>query len=394
MAYYWDEAREALAFNWEETHPNIKVEPIVIPAWGDYPVKAAAMFASATLGDTLEFDAGINFNIWAHRGMLRPLDDLISATDYNIEGLFPAAVDALTHTGHIFGLPQYSHPGCVAPMYNADLFDELGVDAPANDWDYNEFVDTMKNLTQDTDGDGQIDIWGYVAHAKMKGLYPRLRANGGQVYDPTAHECIYDQPAGIQTLTDRYDLFHTHKVSPIPGAGATEQELWRSQKAAMWLMTPAHIMSQTLAMKDEFRVESVLMPKNPETGARGSCTAGISQGITTLAKEPEAVWEYLTWVSSTWFGVEAFKRGLTLPGPQREAWLSPEVTDEWPMAKEIVDILDHSEAAEIPWNLRGQEIDVTFTALTTELWVGDLTPEECADRLVQEINDILAKPML
>ncbi len=43
----------------------------------------------------IEFDAGVNFNIWAHKGMLRPLDDLISANKYDIENFFKAALEAL-----------------------------------------------------------------------------------------------------------------------------------------------------------------------------------------------------------------------------------------------------------------------------------------------------------
>jgi multiple sugar transport system substrate-binding protein len=395
MAYYWDEARTVQQADFEEKHPDIKIDWMVVPGWGDYPVKCAAMFASATLGDTLEFDAGVNFNIWAHKGMLRPLDDLIATTSFDIESFYPAAIQALTHAGHIVGLPQYSHPGCVAPMYNADLFDELGVARPSDDWTYDEFVDTMLKVTKDTDGDGKTDVWGYAAHAGLKGLYPRLRANGGQVYDPTGHECLYDQPPNVKTLQDRYDLFHKYKVMAVPGAaGASDSELWAAEKVAMWLMTPAHIMSNTTAMKDKFRVEAVRMPKNPDTGKIGSCTAGISQGITTMAKQPEAVWEYLTWVSSAEFGIKAFTLGLTLPGPRREGWLAKEVTDVWPLAKDIVAILDDSEAAQITWNLRDQEVDMAFNANTGELWVGDLTPAECAERATAEINDILEKPIL
>lgn len=394
MAYYWDEALTTLLPDFEEKYPHIKVEPIVVPAWGEYPLKVAAMFASATLGDTVEFDAGVRFNIWSHKGIIRPLDDLIGASGFDINRLFPAAVKALTHDGHIVGLPQYSHPGCVAPMYNADLFDEFGVPYPEDDWDYDEFIDTMLKMTRDTDGDGKTDVWGFASHLGIKGLYPRLRANGGTVYDPSAHECIYDEPAGLQTLQEFYDSFHTYKVSPIPDAATNYEQFFRSGKVAMWIMTPAHIMANTTAMKEDYRVQAVLMPKNSETGRTGSCTAGISRGITTLTKHPEEVWEYLTWTGSDEVGIQAFKLGITLPGSTQESWTSPEVVEAWPLAEKIAKILVESEAAEVSWNLRDEEIDLAFNATTGECWIGDLTPQECADRLVSEINDILGMPML
>ena len=106
------------------------------------------------------------------------------------------------------------------------------------------------------------------------------------------------------------------------------------------------------------------------------------------------MFEWLSWVSSTWFGIEAFSLGLTLPGPRREAWLSPQVLDVWPMAKEIVAILDDSEAAQISWNLRDQEIDLAFNATSGELWVGDLTPQQCGEKVTGEIDAVLGKSML
>ncbi len=41
-----------------------------------------------------------------------------------------------------------------ALYYNKDVFEEYGVDYPTADWTYAEYLDAMKRLTRDRDGDG------------------------------------------------------------------------------------------------------------------------------------------------------------------------------------------------------------------------------------------------
>ncbi|MFL0410250.1 ABC transporter substrate-binding protein [Microbacterium paludicola] len=69
--------------------------------------------------------------------------------------------------------------------YNTTLFEEAGITEPPATWD--EFIETAKKLTKDTDGDGEIDQWGFTlagqrvsnnAHqAFIRGLQ-----NGGELY--------------------------------------------------------------------------------------------------------------------------------------------------------------------------------------------------------------------
>ena len=50
--------------------------------------------------------------------------------------------------------------------YNADMLDELGLEAPEDlaargEWTWDKFAEYCSQLTRDTDGDGNIDIYGY-----------------------------------------------------------------------------------------------------------------------------------------------------------------------------------------------------------------------------------------
>ncbi len=393
MAYYWDDATNALLPDFLEKHPDIKVEPIVVPGWADYPVKLMAMHAAATLGDTVEYDMGWQFMEWAHKGIIRPLDNLIEATGFDIDMFYQSGRDACTFQGHLIAIPQDTHPGCVAPYYNADMLEAAGLEPPSNDWDYDEYLQYLQKMTQDTNGDGQIDIWGIGCHGSIKGIYPELRANGGTMYDAEGRKCVLDSDAGLLTLKNRYDLCQTHKVHPVPG-GEEYDALYRSGKMWMRLMTPTHIMSMTTATKDLFRTEAVLMPKNPTTGKIGTATTGIGYCMTTLTRYPEQTWEYLQWLGSQWYGLAAFHNGFTTPGGRKDTWGDPSVADKWPFAAEIAKVLEFSQAYENPWNLRHQEIQRAFNEVESRLYLGEMQPEQAVEAIVQAVDDVLSLPMI
>jgi len=116
--------------------------------------------------------------------------------------------------------------------------------------------------------------------------------------------------------------------------------------------------------------------------------------MTTLTKQPEAVWKYLEWLGSKWYAVEAFFQGFTGPGGRRDSWGDPEVIKRWPLAAEIAQVLETSEAEEVPANLRFQEIDKAYSAHVGELLLNKMTPDQCAQRLKADLDDILSQPII
>jgi multiple sugar transport system substrate-binding protein len=64
----------------------------------------------------------------AERGVLMPLDDLISAADFNKDDFHPAAWSAARYHGVQYGIPMQTTPELL--MYRTDLFNEAGFDPP------------------------------------------------------------------------------------------------------------------------------------------------------------------------------------------------------------------------------------------------------------------------
>ena len=70
--------------------------------------------------------------------------------------------------------------------YNTQIFEEAGIEEPPASWE--EFVEVAEDLTQDTDGDGSTDQWGFtIAGASISNnahaAFIRGLQNGGELYD-------------------------------------------------------------------------------------------------------------------------------------------------------------------------------------------------------------------
>jgi multiple sugar transport system substrate-binding protein len=395
MAYFWDEAQQSYLPKFLEEHPNIKVEYIVVPGWGEYPVKVAAMYAAATLGDTVEWDVDATFQTWSYTGVIRVLDDLIEATKFDVDAYYPGPMEGLRYRDHQVGIPYYVHAGDIHIAVNADLLDEFGEPYPPTEsWDYNQFVEKAKAATKDSDGDGKTDIWGFHHHTGQRAFIGHLRSNGGQPMDPTSHESWLDRPESIKTLEQIRSAIWEWNVMPEPGTAEAHEVLFRSGKLVMEQRSTSHLISTLKAVEETFNAVPCMMPTSVETGKIGTCIGGIATGVTSLAKRPEEAWEYLQWLGSNWYGVQGFLDGYITPGGRKDTWNDPKVIDHFPFAQIVANALETAEPNVVPWNLRFQEIATTFGTLQSDLLYGKVTADECGQAMATEINKILAKPII
>src|SRR5207245_11416173 len=86
--------------------------------------------------------------------------------------------------------------------YNRDLLARSGIAPPVDDWTWDDFLRIATRLTRDSDGDGQIDVWG-VAFDRRPALWlPWIWSGGGDVLcadGRRASGCL-DAPATIAAI--------------------------------------------------------------------------------------------------------------------------------------------------------------------------------------------------
>ena len=203
-------------------HPNIIVKPLYMP--GRYYEKVKVMLAGGNPPDLMWMGQG--FAMFATRGAFLDIDDLYG--DLNPDDFYMEAVNWYKLNGRLHGFPYGVDVNNV--FYNKDLFDDAGVSYPDDNWTVDDFLDAAKALTQDVDGDGMVDQYGFAGSLPI-GIY------GDSLLSDDGSECTIDAPGAIRLQQLNIDLVNKYKISPPPDSDIKslgEQVSFLMGRVAMW----------------------------------------------------------------------------------------------------------------------------------------------------------------
>ena len=103
-------------------------------------------------------------------------------------------------------------------FYNKTLLDEMGEKPPVT---WGDFLRLAQKATKDTDGDGEIDQWGFVQPWGIRAsgtlnstFYPFLFQAGGQIFTDDGTGIGFNNEAGRRSLQFISDLKDKYKVMP------------------------------------------------------------------------------------------------------------------------------------------------------------------------------------
>lgn len=140
--YNW---RETLAA-FEEEHPNINVDLIILSEKGDTQEAMKKLDLAAASGeamDVLMFSDPASYAQRVGAGMVAPIDEFIAEEGYDVHEEYKVDTS--------LGGKYYALPGKFNPWYvllNKNHLDEAGLEVP-EDWTWDEFMEYAKKLTVD-----------------------------------------------------------------------------------------------------------------------------------------------------------------------------------------------------------------------------------------------------
>ena len=156
---------------------------------------------------------------YVENGYIENLTPYLEELGISTDGLMQDVLNSYRHNGEttgsgdLYALPKDS--SVFAYAYNKDLFDEAGIPYPdpEDPYTYEEFVDVCKQLTKDTDGDGEIDQWGCgMANAFM--FHQFIWSNGASFTSDDYRTVTIDTPEFKEAMQKYVDLTLVHKVTP------------------------------------------------------------------------------------------------------------------------------------------------------------------------------------
>lgn len=280
-------------------HPHIRV--FYTPDPENLPEKMMADLQAGTAPDVFQGCCDF-FPVWAQQGYtldLRPYieADLDQAT---IEDWDPAQYRALSlKNGHQFGLPKYH--GALALYYNRDLFDERGVAYPDENWDHQDYLAAMRQLTHDRNEDGRNDLWGSLLDLSWERIQVHVNGWGGHLVDPEdPARCRMAEPEALAALEWLRARMWDDRVM----ATALDVQNLETRRAFITERV-AMVEDGSWALKDilagsTFRVGVAPFPAGPARRVTLATTDGF--GIYGRTRYPEAAWELVKFLVGQDYG--------------------------------------------------------------------------------------------
>lgn len=395
--------RNAIAVFEEET-PNIKVTWLHTPE--NYAEKFLANVAAGTPPDTAFVGSDV-YRTYIRDGLLLDitdyleLDPLLSQEDYFIE---PQETERCTVDGRWYGIGS-----CwVAPhiYYNAEIFEEEGIEPPSNDpdeaWEWDHFVEVARMLTRDVNGNHpgdsgfdveNVDRWGITwDYANGTTLAAVANINDVTWIDPETLKINIDSPAGIEAIQNLADLMLVHYVMPqsstFQGLGMTNTQMLDTGKLAMavdgsWALDWMKEMGPKLG--------TAVLPKMSRVAT--NMQAHLHSGL-SASPHPDEAWAWVRFLSTPFYQTQFCRTGLWLPS--QTALMTEEGLQEW--ITEGVHPTDYYKIATEYLPRFGMVLyqPIGYPRATSVLnpaldavWIGDMTAEEALTAAVPEANAIL-----
>ncbi|SKC51699.1 ABC transporter substrate-binding protein [Maledivibacter halophilus] len=161
------------------------------------------------------------------KGVLEPLDKYL--TEEEIDKYKENAIAAVKKDNKIWGIPYMMETYCL--FLNLDIFNERGVDPPREGiWTYEEFLEKLKQLTYDKNGDGKVDISGFNSYIgpNSYSTWGILLSDGGEIIDQKGKTYRFYGEEAVSGLKKLVDLKLLHKVTPESFGNNSSMKAWRS----------------------------------------------------------------------------------------------------------------------------------------------------------------------
>ena len=188
---------QSLVERFNQTHANIQVESLYVGQPDQQIPKILTAVVGNAAPDLLWYVPALTGQL-VELEAIQPLEDWLNQSPLK-DQIDPALFATMTMEGHIWSIPFATNNAAI--FYRPSLFEAAGMTHVPETWE--ELRQTAKQLTQDTDGDGQIDQQG-IFLSLGKGEWtvfvwlPFVFSAGGHLYHENQPDLV--NPGAIAAL--------------------------------------------------------------------------------------------------------------------------------------------------------------------------------------------------
>ena len=277
--------------------------------------------------------------------------DLINASLYN-------TMKEASGTKSVYVMPWNTQVLYV--YYRPSMFKKVGISVPKT---YAEFLEACKKLTQDTNGDGKTDVYGFGMRGFKGGQEPWgsfIWARGGNFTDMTSPGAV----AGMQDFIDLFKKGYVPPTAPMDGFN----EIIANFKSGKTAMTVHHIGSSA-GMIDTFGNDVDAFPFPGDVG-KWTSMGDTENVLLKSSKNKDAAFEWLSYLAT---------------GKGQETWCT--VTGNVPVSKAVQQLPTFQNSKFMKVSIEAAPFAGIFPILdTTTEWINNIWPNTIAAALMGKIS--------
>lgn len=213
---------DTIIAEFEAQNEGITIEVSTAP-FADYFTLLQADVVSGDAPDVFELNYE-NFVTYAANGTLLDISDMLSGD----APYYPRALEAFQYEGAQLALPETF--STVLMFYNADLFDEAGVEYPTEEWTWDDATAAAEAITALGD-----DTWGIFQPVQFWEFYKKAAQNGEcEFFNEDMTESTINSPACVETL-EMMMSFMDNGLMPTAAelSGVSDSELFLNGNVGM-----------------------------------------------------------------------------------------------------------------------------------------------------------------
>ncbi|NLG08304.1 MAG: extracellular solute-binding protein [Deinococcales bacterium] len=355
------------------------IEIVYEPIETDYNTILVNALSAGTAGDVFYVPGEVAPGFIA-TGKLLPLDDRVDTSAF-----LPNLNDVFTQDGQVYGIAKDFNT--LAVFYNADLFDEAGVDYPSAEDDWNTFTEKLRAVAE-------LDpsIYGACIAADMARLGAFAFANGWQTFEEDGSVNLTD-PAFVEAF-DFYTGLVTEGLAVQPadvGAGWPGDCLAREQAAVA--IEGAWILGFLRDNAPNLRFGAAPLPVSPNTGESGNYSFTVAWAVNADSQVQDAAIAVLEALTSPEAQQFILEQGLAIPS-RVELGANPYFEQDTPEAQANRVIFENAEGPNVygfQFGRVGTDYMNPINNAMTAVMTGAATTEEALQQAQSELDALLQR---
>lgn len=226
-----------------------------------------------------------DFQTLAAAGVLEPLDHMLRGEDGAGDCFYESALAAGVYEGRQYALPFECNPTLM--FVNKTLLRQEGIDMPEDDWTWDDFYRICRRVVKDTDGDGQIDQFGYCGYSWKQAVY----SNGLTLFDEAGTDSMLDDDRFAEAVSFVRQLQETNQGVQV---SSNDFDLGNVVFMPLTFSDYRTYMPYPWRIKkySDFEWNCISMPAGPE-GDNTSSMETLLMGISARTTHKKEAWEFL-----------------------------------------------------------------------------------------------------